>query len=184
MATPSILLQTKQNGLFPSDHGYSDVSDRDLLALVELCRKTTDLMEAELVKRQIWINSSVSTVVDECFQKIRSTLSTVKTLQRLQDNNIALVENAVNTMMNPPPNRDSKLYRTFLTDILRIGHRGLVVLCAASLGKQRIVSMNKQERLHMIQCLKVNKAIFDFPILEQLATVYKVPHYAGMATIL
>ncbi|KAF5863930.1 hypothetical protein ETB97_009037 [Aspergillus alliaceus] len=88
MATPSILLQTKQNGLFASDRGYSDVSDRDLLALVELCRKTTESMEAELVKRQIWINSKVSTVVDESlshfclWDTLAETVEATKHLER------------------------------------------------------------------------------------------------------
>lgn len=122
-------------------------------------------------------------VVDECGQKIRYTLSTVKTLQRLEDNNIALVENAVKAMRHEPVNRESKLYWTFLVHILRLGRRELVVLYASSLGKQRIVSLNKQERLQIIQCLKANKTLFDCPILEDLAVLYQVPRNGGMSLL-
>jgi hypothetical protein len=184
MEYPSILLQTRQRGSFLYDRGYEDIPDADLIILLKLAQRTVESLETELVRRHVWIDAKQSTVVDECVQKMRKTLSTVKTLQRLEDKAGLLVENAVNIVVNQPMNRDAKLYSVFLSDVLRIGSRGLFVLCSASLGKQRIVTMNGEERLQLIRCITANKTIFECPILESLATLHRVPYQDGMNALL
>ena len=82
--------------------------------------------------------------------------------------------------MKPQTNRDSKIYQLFLYDILRHSGSGLVVLCAASLGKQRVVHLSEDERVGLVSYIKNNKANLHFPALELLAQEYQIPPVNGL----
>ncbi len=65
---------------------------------------------------------------------------------------------------------DAKVYQLFLHDILRHSGSGLVVLCAASLGKQRVVHLAENDRIGLVSFTKDNKTNLHCPALELLDT--------------
>ena len=91
-----------------------------------------------------------------------------------------LVDDAVQTLMTLPTTRDSKIYQLFLHDILRHSGSGLLVLCAASLGKQRVVHLAENDRVGLVSYIKDNKANLHCPALELLAQEYKIPSVNGL----
>jgi hypothetical protein len=72
----------------------------------------------------------------------------------------------------------------FLYDILRHCGGGLVLLCATSLGKQRIITMNEPERIRLVQFVRTNKASLQSSTLDSLAIKYQIPHDNSMLHIL
>ncbi|KMP02024.1 hypothetical protein CIRG_02163 [Coccidioides immitis RMSCC 2394] len=179
MELPHVLLRTNTKDIFTYQDGYDKVTNADLLGLLNLGRETLRSLEAELEKRQIEVKDDLSNAVTECIGKFQKTLANLQILGRLDEKASQLVVAAVNALKLRPSNRDSSVYRTFLTDILRCCCRGFVVLCAASIGKQRVVTMNNDDRTRLVHYLKTHKSIFECPLLDILATTYHVPDYSS-----
>lgn len=176
MELPSVALWTKERDYFPYHHGCGGVTNSELETLLERGRETVLSLEAELEKRQVATKLEPSSGVSECSEKLRKSTANLKILGRLDDRAVGLAVAAVETLTTEQTSRGSKTYQTFLGDILHHCGRGLVLLCAASLGKQKVVSLNFQDRIGLVHYLKSNKSAFEHPILDSLATEYQIPH--------
>ncbi|KAM5476979.1 hypothetical protein MauCBS54593_000250 [Microsporum audouinii] len=112
--------------------------------------------------------------------KLLEVSEEVKALGRLGKRREKLVIAAVGIMRNVQDVRAFQVYRSFLYDILRLGGRHMVVICAAGLGKNRVVQLNIKERTDLVRYVAGRRTFFDSPILADLAATLKVP--VGEAT--
>lgn len=118
--------------------------------------------------------------LDACREKLCKDSGAIKILDRLSGRGPKFVDDAVQTLMTLPTTRDSKIYQLFLHDILRHSGSGLLVLCAASLGKQRVVHLAENDRVGLVSYIKDNKANLHCPALELLAEEYQIPSVNGL----
>jgi len=116
----------------------------------------------------------------ECYERLSENARTIEILERLSDRGTKHVDIAVDILTTTQTTRESKVDQTFLHDILRQAGRGLVVLCAASLGKQRVVQLSESDRASLVRHVKDNKAVLHCPVLESLADGFQVPSLDGL----
>lgn len=117
--------------------------------------------------------------ISECREKVFRDAETIKILERLTGRGPTLVDDALGILKAPQTTRDSIVYQLFLHDVLRFCGPGLVLLCASSLGKQRVVHLAAKDRTGLVGYLRDNKAKLLSPALETLAKEYKVPTVNG-----
>lgn len=115
-----------------------------------------------------------------CCEKLHKDTESIRILERLSGRGPALVEDANSILAASHTARDSKVYQSFLHDVLRHCDRGLTLLCAASLGKQRVVHLTEKDRTSLVGYLKDNKAGLHHVALESLATTYQIPSVDGL----
>ena len=113
-------------------------------------------------------------------EKLHKDTASIKILERLPGRGPVLVKTTNNILTASHTDRDSKVYQTFLRDVLRQCGRGLTLLCAGSLGKQRIVHLTEKDRTSLIGYVKDNKAGLHHAALESLATAYEIPSADGL----
>jgi hypothetical protein len=116
----------------------------------------------------------------ECYEKVFKAAQTVRILERVTDRGAKHVDTAVEILTTAQSTRESRVYQTFLSDILRQLGPGFVVLCAATLGKQRIVQLNELDRAGLVSRVKENNAILYCPALKSLAEDFLVPSHNGL----
>ncbi len=92
----------------------------------------------------------------------------IKILKHLTRRGSTHVNHAINILTASQTSRESIVYQLFLRDILRYYGLRLVVLYAASLGKQRVVHLTKKDRTGLVGYLKNNKSNLYYPALESL----------------
>lgn len=118
--------------------------------------------------------------IDGCCKKLRKDSGTIKVLGRLSGRGPKLVDDGVRTLTTNETSRDAKVYQLFLHDIFRHSGSGLVVLCAASLGKQWVVHLAEDDRIGLVSFIKDNKTNLHCTVLELLAEEYQVPSVNGL----
>lgn len=179
MDSPCVLLRTKKKDWFAYQNGYEGVTTSELQTLLELGRETVRSLEAELETRQILAKLEESNAVAECTEKLRKSMGNLKILGRLDKKAMNLVTTAANILKAKQTNREGKLYQTFLRDIHHQCGREQVVLCAAGLGKQRVVCLNAQDRIRLVHYVKINTAAFASPVLSALVERCQIPNRNG-----
>ena len=143
MASPGIAFYTKDREKFHWTEGYGSVTDIELEVLVQQGRTAVLSLEAELEKRQLQKSTHQPGEVDACDKKLHDCARAFEILGRLDDRASKHVDIAVNVMKSSQSVRAFKLHQQFLYDVLWHCGPGLVLLCAASLGKQRVANLRK-----------------------------------------
>lgn len=174
---PSVELRTKTEGYFTYHNGFTGVTNSDLELLLQLSRETTASLEAELKIRST--GPGLSGAVVEYEKKLRSSTTNLQILRRLENKSLQLVKNAVAILHMQPEDRNTKIYQAFLGDVIRLCGPQLMVLCAATLGKHNVASLNGEQRLQLLQWLQNNKRILESPFLGNLAAEFKIPDATG-----
>lgn len=174
MEPPYITLHTKDRDGFLDCDGYEGVTDSELEILLQLCREVALSLQAEIEKRQN-ISPDPPLGIRESCEKLHTGAKNVRILGRLDVRDDKLVKSAVEIMTTTQTIRASKVYQVFLQDILRHCGRALTLLCAASLGKQRVISLNGQDRTALVHYVKSSKAVLSSPALDLLAREYEIP---------
>ncbi|KAM5458511.1 hypothetical protein MaudCBS49596_000425 [Microsporum audouinii] len=118
--------------------------------------------------------------LDACYQKISETSRAIRTLERLTGRGPALVNAAIGILTSSPSQRDETVYQLFLRDVLRLCGRGLTLLCAASLGKQRVSALSEDQRTHLVRHLKHNRDSLECDCLETIAEEHGIPLPSGL----
>lgn len=180
MELPCITLHTKDRDGFLNCDGYQGVVDSDLETLLQQCHEAVHSLEAEIEKRQN-ISRDPPLGIRESCEKLQKSASNVRILGRLDVRDDKLVKSAVEIMTTTQKIRGSKVYQVFLQDIFRHCGSALTLLCAASLGKQRIISLNGQDRTALVHYVKCNKASLSSPALDLLAREYEIPTEISMS---
>lgn len=114
-----------------------------------------------------------------CFKRLQRDSELIRNLHRLSGRGPKLVQDATGIMKAAQTTRDNILYQEFLGDILHHCGRGVTLLCAASLGKQRVTRMKTPHRDSFVAFLKNNFSTLHHPILDTLATAYGIPSANG-----
>ena len=102
------------------------------------------------MKRQHGRTSDQSGEVGECCKRLRNTARELSVRERLPDKATKQVDDAVKTFTTLQTSSPSKTYQAFLYDILRQCGTSPVLLCAASLGKKKIVDLGSKERVDLL----------------------------------
>jgi hypothetical protein len=118
--------------------------------------------------------------IDGCREKLLEDAAATKILERLTGRGPTLVDDAVDILVTSKTTRDAKVYQLFLYDILRHSGPGIVVLCAASLGKQRVVHLAEKDRTGLVGWIRDNKAELHSLALDSLAEEYQIPSLNGL----
>ena len=174
MELPCITLHTKDRDSFLHSDGYGEVTDSELETLRQQCREVVASLEAEIENRHT-ISHDPPTGIKESCEKLHKSARSIRVLGRLDIRDEKLVRAGIEIMTTTQKIRGSKVYQEFLQDILRHCGAALVLLCSASLGKHRIISLNTQDRTALVHYVKGNKAFLSFSALELLAGEYKIP---------
>ena len=114
-----------------------------------------------------------------CRKRLQRDAETIELLGRLYGHGASLVNAAATTLTTEHTSRESIVYQSFLQDILRHAGPGFVVLCAASLGKRRVIQLNAQDRADLIRHIRDNKAELHSTVLDSLAVQHNVPSLNG-----
>ncbi|KAK5086192.1 hypothetical protein LTR70_007437 [Exophiala xenobiotica] len=183
MDTPGVFMRTAGRDLFSYQDGYERMSIPDLTMLLKQARETSQSLEAELLKRQVPVDHTRSNVVTECSHKLQKTARNLKVLGRLNDRETTLVAAAIEILETKQTNRESKIYQTFLDDIINFCGHAVALLCAASLGKQKLVSLNAEDRIQLVEYIKTNQSILKFTTLEEVVEKYQLSDRNGGITL-
>jgi hypothetical protein len=175
MVSPGIAFYTKDRERFCWTGGYESVTDTELEILVQQGRMAVLSLEAEIEKRQLQKSPHQSEEADVCGKKLHDCAKTFEILGRLDDRASKHVDIAVNIMKSSQSVRAFKLYQQFLYDVLRHCGSGLVLLCAASLGKQRVANLTITERVSLLDYVKAKNTSLDSPNLRKLANEHQIP---------
>lgn len=162
--------------------GYEDIDGPELETLLAASREFVRSLEAELQARRPSTRPEPSKAVSDCIEKLQSCIKDWKILQRLNKKQTDLVHAASDALTIEQSTRDGALYQTFLRDVHRTCNRTLVLLCAASLGKQRIISLNTRDRTDLLQHLKLTQNALVVPALDPLAQ-HLLPRDIGKPSI-
>lgn len=121
---------------------------------------------------------NVPPAIREACEKLHKISRDVRILGRLHGKRSKLVSSAVRIMTSAQTARPFKIYQSFLFDVLRAaGSAGpaMVILCSASLGKDKIVQFNAESRTALIDYITCHKNSLNAPVLSSLVVDYNIP---------
>ena len=121
--------------------------------------------------------------VDGCWKKLQEDAEATKILERLTGRGPTHLNSAVDILVTSTTNREAKVYQLFLYDVLRLSGPGMVVLCAASLGKQRVVHLAEKDRTSLVGRIRANKTKLHSLALDSIADEYQIPSLNGLSFI-
>lgn len=169
MQSACVLLRTSTRDSFTYQNGYRDVTTSELETLIVLAQETIQSLQKELDTRQAPTEHQTSTSIMECTKRLQDSMESMKILGRLDAKRTKLAASAAAVLKTETNNREGRIYQTFLRDIHRQCGPEQVVLCAAGLGKQRIVCLNNKERTLLVQYVKNRAVVFASPVLLAVA---------------
>lgn len=115
----------------------------------------------------------------EICEKIHKVSEDVRVLGRFCSKRAyTLVSNAVRIMTSEQTERPFKIYQDFLSDLYatsgRFG-RNMVILCSASIGKTKAITLNERDRITLVQYIAATSSLLDSEPLSSLAAQYNIP---------
>ncbi|KIV94115.1 hypothetical protein PV10_05268 [Exophiala mesophila] len=125
--------------------------------------------------------SDESDEVAKTCKLLHATMKRMRTRDRLSGRSPRLVREAVDILKTPQTGRDNLVYQEFLCDVLHNCGRGVTLLCAASLGKFRVVRLQEKDKIGLIDHLKDNLINFQHSFLEALAKAHEIPSAYDLA---
>lgn len=183
MDSIGILLRTPTGDLWPHDADLTKLSHIELEEVVRKARDATLLLEAELATRGSTIPAIPSDLIRECDTKLQSSLRHIRTHGCLSGRAANSVELAVSTLTSEQTDYRGEAYKQFLNDIIRHCGHEVSLLCAAGIGKFKIVGMNIETRTSLVQYIKRQRATFRCPELDKLVTQHWLPVDTGSRRI-
>ena len=175
MEEPCISLHTKTKCSFRHTDGYKGVSITDLEALLRQGREAIASLEGELMKRQHGRASDQPGELGKCCERLHNTAREINVMERVDGRAAKQVDDAVETLSTVQMSSPSKTYQAFLYDILRHCSPSLVLLCAASFGKKRIVDLGLKDRVSLLAYVRDTQLSLSSSVLETLANDYRIP---------
>ncbi len=179
MDAPYITFYTPTKREFRHTAGYDEVTITELELLLRQGREAVVSLEGELMKRQPARTIDQSANVSECCQRLHNAGRELGVVEHLEGRAIKQVDDAVNILTSLQTSPSSKTYQSFLYDVLRHCGEGLVLLCAASLGKKRVVDLGSKDRVSLLAYLRATQISLDVPILKPLAQEYGIPSFTS-----
>ena len=179
MEVPCLRFYTKDQSSFCYTDGYEGVSIADLEILLRQSRKATVSLEGELMNRQHERTSDQQGELGRCCQRLHDTSRELSVRERLDGRSVKQVDDAFEILNTSQTASSSKSYQAFLNDILRHCGPGLVLLCAASCGKKRIVSLGYKDRVSLLAYMRDAQLSLDSSVSKTLAKEYRIPSSDG-----
>ncbi|KAE8404949.1 hypothetical protein BDV37DRAFT_282192 [Aspergillus pseudonomiae] len=171
---PTLLFKATSGGTFSYPDGYDNVSNQDLVDLYRLTQKALLSLETEIDKRSI----TVGIGVEKAIRRVKEIYKEVRITKRIPDRAERLVHNAISAVTDPVfTEPGARRYQIFFTDILSLKNHGIFVLCAASLGKEKVRNMKKEDRMEFLDYLGNNFSTFNSSALDDLATKFDIPKH-------
>ncbi|KAF3028958.1 hypothetical protein E8E15_009576 [Penicillium rubens] len=112
-------------------------------------------------------------------KKIHKVAEDVRVLGRFGGKRAStLVSNAVRIMTSEQTERLFQVYQNFLCDIRTASGplgRNMVVLCSATIGKTKAITLNETDRIKLVQYIATTSIRLDSEHLSSLAAQYNIP---------
>lgn len=175
MEEPYITLHTKTQTSFRHTDGFEGVSVTDLEMLLRQGREVTAALEGELMKRHHQRTSDQPGELGKCCERLHNTAREINVMERVDGRAAKQVDDAVEILTTVQTSKPSKTYQAFLHDILRHCSRSLVLLCAASFGKKRIVDLGLKDRVSLLAYMRDTRLSLGSSVLETLANDHQIP---------
>lgn len=175
MEEPCISLHTKAQSSFRHTDGYEGVPITDLETLLRQGREVIASIEGELMKRQNGRASDQPGELGKCCERLHETAREINIMERVDGRAARQVNDAVEILSSVQTNPPSRTYQAFLYDVLRHCSPSLVLLCAASFGKKRIVDLGSKERVSLLAYVRDTQLSLRSSVLETLASDYRIP---------
>ena len=120
-------------------------------------------------------------IPNTCQDRLRKDAKIIKIVERIDTRRAKYISDAVRILQHPQAARDAQIYAQFLKDIIRLASPGHAVLCAASLGQQRLSHLKEHERADVVQFVKENKEGLSCEVLTSLAEEYGIGSFGALA---
>ena len=172
---PHITFHTDAKSTFCPADGFDEISTTDLENLLRQSRASTASLEGELMKRQPKRKSDQSGELGRFCERLHSTARELIVRERLDRTAANNVDDAIEVLIASESDPRSQIYQAFLYDVLHHCNTGLTLLCAASLGRKKILHLGTHDRVSLLAYVRDAKRSLDSPILTALANEYNVP---------
>ncbi|KAF2278961.1 uncharacterized protein EI97DRAFT_348727, partial [Westerdykella ornata] len=113
--------------------------------------------------------------LSNCCQKLCKDAELLSKVGRIYGRSATVAADAVSVLATPQSSRTERMYVQFAQDIIRHSNPGILVLCAASLGKYRIARLSVADRARLVVWIKENQALLHSKTLDTLAEQYRIP---------
>ncbi|KAB8212968.1 hypothetical protein BDV33DRAFT_185772 [Aspergillus novoparasiticus] len=171
---PTLLFKATSGGTFSYPDGYDNVSNQDLVDLYRLTQKALLSLETEIDKRSI----TVGIGVEKAIRRVKEIYKEVRITKRVSEKSERAIHSAISAVTGPVfTDHGARRYQLFFIDILNLKNDGIFILCAASLGKEKVRSMKKEDRIEFLDYLANNLSTFNSSALDDLATKFDVPKH-------
>ncbi|KAF2759390.1 hypothetical protein EJ05DRAFT_475605 [Pseudovirgaria hyperparasitica] len=157
------------------EEGYVDVSDEELATLLRLCHDTAESLKAEMKTRQLRIPNFIPENSSQFYNALDKAARRFKVVDRVDNRASKHVDTAITILTQVQTNRSGQVYQEFLHDVLRHSSPGVVMLCAVAFGKQKLANMREDERMNILDVVRVKGGSLQSPSLDVLADDYGVP---------
>ena len=129
------------------------------------------------MKRQHERDSDQPGEVGKCCQRLHDTARKLTVREYMDDRAAKNVDDAITLLTTRQTNSQTRPYQAFLHDVLRHCSPSLVLLCAGSLGRKRIIDLGKVRRVSLLAYVRNTQESLDVPILETLANERDIPSF-------
>ncbi|KAH8691865.1 hypothetical protein BGW36DRAFT_362896 [Talaromyces proteolyticus] len=174
MTYPCITLHIQENVSFSWENDYSNVASSDLEGLLLQSRHAVTSLEAELERRQLRRGLGGLSRVDDCWIRLQKQARQIQIRGRLDDKGKKQAKIAVGSL-NGVTEKSANFYREFLQDVLHDCGSEFVILCAAALGKHRVVNLKKDDRISLLGRIKTEMQTIKVSALSVIAKDYQMP---------
>lgn len=127
------------------------------------------------MKRQRWRTSEQADKVGKCCERLHQTAREIEVRERVDGRAVQLVADAAQTMLATQATSQGRTYRGFLYDISYHCGVSIVLLCAAGLGRKRIIELGARDRVSFLAYLKDARTSLHSPILDNLCKIHNLP---------
>ena len=108
-------------------------------------------------------------------KRLHNTAREINVIEYIDGRAAKQVDDTVDTLSTVQTSSPSKIYQAFFHDILRHYSPGLILLCAASFRKKRIVDLGLKERVSLLAYVRDTQLSLGSSVLETLASNYRIP---------
>jgi diphthamide synthase subunit DPH2 len=169
MSYPHVTLIIDEGVSVDWDGNYSEIENPHLECLLQQCRNSLALLEAEIARRKGFVKTMK---VDQCFQRMQK-LKAQALVGRLNAQATENIQIAIHVLVTTQTTNKLQVYQKFLFDILRLHGRQFFFVTVASLGKHKLSNMNEDER---VELLARGPKELNLTELHEIVKEFKIPH--------
>ena len=170
-----VYAETEKGSFSHVDDGYDGISDVELQSMFQQCRSFLASLVSELNQRGLKAGQ-----IAEWEKTLRRTSNRLRVRERLEDQDLKVLEFARQLMKKKILNTHNKLYQCFVFDVMRCSNAGFALLCIISFGQKMVVELKEEGRIDLLELIKDKVDSMSSSVLNTLATENRILELAGM----